>query len=254
MVALPLRLVLRLPGRPMTEETKKRLAALKIKEARKAAGLSQVELAKRLRLPQSVISDWERGELQSWRDYLPQLATELGMNSNFLVVGSETPGGKNATSVREIPVVGEVQGGAFRMAYEFPPDERYAIPVSAESWPAYKGVKLHALKVTGPSVNEIYPDGSHVIVVSAADTDVRPGDKVVVYIRKGGLCEATIKELRVEPDGRVVLWPRSNHPDHQTPIYLSAEDQDGPEIAYVVIGSYRDEERPPPPIRVPLRK
>jgi phage repressor protein C with HTH and peptisase S24 domain len=113
---------------------------------------------------------------------------------------------------------------------------------------------LRALKVVGPSVNELYPDGSYVFVVSAADTDVRQGDKVVVFRRQGALCEATIKEVRVDDDGRVVLHPRSTHPDHQEPIYLEPEDQDGPEIAYVVVGSYRPEERPPPPIQIPRRR
>lgn len=238
----------------MTEETNKRLAALRIREARKAAKLSQTELAKRLGLPQSVISDWEREELQSWRDYLPQIATQLGVPESYFATGDETTSSVNASAVRAIPVVGEVQGGAFRMAYEFPPDERDAIRVAADAYPAYAGVQLRALKVTGPSVNLIYPDGSHVIVVSAEDTDVRPGDKVVVFQRRGGFCESTIKEVGIEAGGRVVLYPRSTHPDHQEPIYLDEADQDSPEIAYVVIASYRDEERPPPPIKLPQRR
>lgn len=35
----------------------------KIREARKAAGLNQGELAEKLGLPQSQVSDWERGEV-----------------------------------------------------------------------------------------------------------------------------------------------------------------------------------------------
>jgi len=216
--------------------------------------LSQAELAKRLSLPQSVISDWERGELQSWRDYVALLSQQLDRPSSYFAADGETTSSVNTSSVREIPVVGEVQGGAFRMAYEFPPDERPVVAVASAAYPAYAGVQLRALKVVGPSVNELYPDGSYVIVVSAADTDVRSGDKVVVLLRRGGLCEATIKEVRVEDGGRVALWPRSTHPDHQTPIYLDDADQDSPEIAYVVIGSHKAEERPPPPIRIPPRR
>jgi len=237
----------------MLEETKKRLAGFRIKEARKAAGLSQAKLAERLNLPQSVISDWERGNLQSWRDHAERLAEAVNQPPSYFVTEPETTSSVNTSTVREIPVVGEVQGGAFKMAYEFPPDEREVIPLAVAAYPAYASVQLRALRVTGPSVNELYPDGSYVIVVSAADTDVRNGDKVVVFRRQGGLCEATIKEVRVE-EGRVVLWPRSSHPDHQEPIHLNVEDQDGPEIAYVVIGSYRPEERPPPPIQIPLRR
>lgn len=237
----------------MEEEARRRVAGLRIREARKAAGISQTDLAKQLGLPQSVISDWERGTLQSWRDYTDELCRVLNTEPGYFATQPESSASVNTTSVREIPVVGEVQGGAFRMAYEFPPEERSAIPISADAYPAYRGVQLRALKVTGPSVNELYPDGTFVIVVSAADTDVRPGDKVVVFRRQGGLCESTIKEVRVE-DGRVVLHPRSTHPDHQEPIYLEDEDQDGPEIAFVVIGSYKAEERPPPPIQLRRRR
>lgn len=99
----------------------------------------------------------------------------------------------------------------------------------------------------------LYPDGSFVIVVSSAETDVRHGDRVVVYRSQGELREATIKEVRVEADGRIGLWPRSSHPDHQVPIYLDDNDQDGPEIAYVVIGVYRPEERPPAPVQFKRR-
>lgn len=251
MVTLPPRF---LQGSLMTDDEQKRLAGLRIKEARKAAKITQNELGKRLGLPQSVISDWENGNLNSWRDYTAQIEAELRLSPGFFAAGRETSSSVNGSSVREIPVVGEVQGGAFRMAYEFPPEDWKPIHVASEAYPAYAGVQLRALKVVGPSVNELYPDGSWVIVVSTEDTDVRPGDKVVVYRHRAGVCESTIKEVRVEPTGRVVLWPRSTHPDHQTPIYLDAEDQDAPEIAFVVIGSHRAEERPPPPIKLPPRR
>lgn len=44
-------------------------AAKRISTARRAKKMSQVTLAKSLGVTQSVVSDWERGALQSWRDY-----------------------------------------------------------------------------------------------------------------------------------------------------------------------------------------
>lgn len=233
---------------PMREETL-RVIGQRIREARKKAGLNQAELGERVGVVQSVVSDWERGVLESWRDHIEALTRALRITPVYLVVENEA--GPYVQPVGEIEVVGEVQGGAFRLAVEYPAEERYTVPVVPPR--GYERVKLRALKVIGPSVNLIYPDGTFVIVASATDTDVRDGDKVVVYAHKGEMTEATIKELRVEAGGRIALWPRSSHPDHQAPIYLSTDDQSGPEIAYVVVGSYRPENRPPPPIAIRRR-
>jgi transcriptional regulator with XRE-family HTH domain len=226
----------------------------RIKAARKRAHLTQGALGERLGVTQSVVSDWERDTLQSWRDYKPQLARALGIPEESLEdtqLGRPTPSAVVHTSatIRGIDVVGEVQGGAFKLALEYPEEDRYQIPVALQG---YEGIRLRALKVLGPSVDQLYPDGTFVIVADAQDTDVRPGDRVVVYRSQGELREATIKEVAVEEGGRVALLPRSNHPDHQDRIYLdvnSPDDQDRPEIAFVVVGSFRKEERPPPPIQ-----
>lgn len=235
----------------MSEEAEKRLAGLRIRESRKAAGLTQEALAKKVGLPQSVISDWERGVLQSWQDHVENLAAAVNQDPSYFATPVETEERVKTLSVRDIPVIGDVQGGDFRMAYEFPVEDREFISVAATAYPAYEGVELRALRVNGPSVNLLYPDGSYVIIMKASDTDVRVGDRVVVYREKAGLCESTIKEVGLEGD-RVVLYPRSTHPDHQTPIYL--DDEDNPRIEYVVVGSHRIEERPPPPIKWPSRR
>lgn len=221
----------------------------KLREARKRVPLSQADLGERVGVAQSVVSDWERGELESWRDYTDLLSRALSVGPGFF--SAVTTSARGLSIVTELEVVGEVQGGTFRSAIEYTVEERFKLP--AIPTPAYERVARRYLKVVGDSVNELYPDGTFVCVVSAADTDVRPGDKVVVYAHQGGFSEATIKELRVDPDGRIALWPRSTKPEHQAPIYLSDDDQDGPEIAYVVIGSYRPEDRPPPPIQIPRR-
>lgn len=222
---------------------------LKIRAARKDAGLTQAELAEQMGVGQSVVSDWENGKLQSWREVADRLAAKLGKPKTYFA-DLTTP-----LATTGIPVVGEVQAGVFRLALEIPPDERAIIPVLPV--PGYAHLNLVGLKVLGPSMDLLYPDGSFVIVASAADTDVRDGDRVVVYRSQGELREATIKEVRVEPDGRVGLWPRSTHPDHQEPIYLDHDEQDGPEIAYVVVARYEEERRPPAPIqwrRKPARR
>ena len=216
-------------------------AAATIRAARKAAGLSQADLAQRVGVTQSVVSDWENGKLQSYTDHAPAIHRALKIPLDEL--SPLTP----LSPVTGIEVVGEVQAGVWRVASEFAYEDRTVIPVVGV--PGYGGVKLAALKVVGSSMDLLYPDGSFVIVVSAADTDARHGDRVVVYRAKGELQEASIKEVRVDDDGRVGLWPRSSSPDHQEPIYLDDDEQGGPEIAYVVVGRYSMEDRPPPPIQ-----
>lgn len=216
----------------------------RIRAARKEAGLSQAELGLAMGLPQSVISDWENGKLQSWRESPDKLATVLKKPRGYFTPPSPP------VHTRGIEVVGSVRGGAFQLAVEWPVEDRYEVPVAP--LPGYEGLKLRALRVDGPSMNELYPDGSYVIVVDTADTDVRPGDRVVVYSFQGELREATIKEVRVEKDGRIGLYPRSTHPDFQTPMFIDPRDsdsQDAPEIAYVVVGSFNQEQRPPAPIQ-----
>lgn len=213
----------------------------RIRAARKELGLTQAELGMRLGLPQSVISDWERGTLHSWSDHADKLAMALGKPKSYFSAPSVT-----VTATKGIPVVGEVEAGAFRFALEIPEQDRVILPIVA--LPGMNDVEQVALKVTGPSMDLLYPDGSYVIVVSADDTDVRDGDRVVVYRAQGELREATIKEVRVE-EGRIGLYPRSSHADHQDPIFLDPQDQDGPEIAYVVIGQFRQEERPAPAVQ-----
>lgn len=55
-------------------ESQKRAVGQRLARARKAAGVNQKKIAAELKVQQSVVSDWENGKLQSWRDYTPGLA------------------------------------------------------------------------------------------------------------------------------------------------------------------------------------
>lgn len=235
----------------MEDEAQRRTMGQRIRTARKRAKLSQIALGRALGVSQSVVSDWETGELVSWQDYLPDLCRVLDTEPNYFAAPDGTPL-TQPLGVAQVQVVGLVQGGAYRMAFEVPATERKTVEVAVAQYQAYHVPKLRALKVVGDSVDELYPDGTHVIVVPADETYVGSGDKVVVFRRQGELREATIKELRFV-EGKWVLYPRSTNPEYQ-PIVLADEDQDGFEIAYVVVGCSRTEERPPPPVSWSPRK
>lgn len=136
---------------------------------------------------------------------------------------------------RLVPVLGEVQAGAWTEAADEPPPEE-VVPIYLAG---FEGARLFALRIRGPSMDLHYPDGTMIIVCPAAEIGVREGDHVVVRRHRGSLCETTVKEV-VKDRGGIALWPRSRDPDHQKPIRIEdlRDADDGPEIIGVVVSSY----------------
>lgn len=137
-------------------------------------------------------------------------------------------------------VAGVVQAGNFVDAIEWDESEWYSVDVPL---PERFRAKARALEVRGDSMNLEYRDGSIVIWVELHDfRDPKTGDHVIAYARKkdDGI-EATVKEYRVDDDGRHWLWPRSDRPEFQTPICMESlpDDIASVEIRGVVIGDYR---------------
>ena len=147
------------------------------------------------------------------------------------------------TVVRKVPVLGEVAAGLWRETRGLSSAEaEESLQVDVHG---YEGVELFALRVVGPSMDRIYPEGRWVIVARPPDAGLRVDDVVVVRRNRQGLVETTLKQLALDGE-RVVLWPRSHHPDFQEPMYFSGGegDQDAPEIIGVVVADYALRERP----------
>ncbi len=152
------------------------------------------------------------------------------------------------TDLHFVMVRGAVEAGAWKEAVEWPEDDWY--PVPAVPMPAYTDLPQFALEVRGPSMNAVYPVGSIVVCVFLMhlSREPRSGERVVVERRRRGFVEATVKEYVVE-DGSPMLYPRSDHPQHQEPIALQTGHQDGENenqdeqtrITALVIGSFRPE-------------
>ena len=62
---------------------------MKIRELREAAGLSQQEMAVRLNVNQTAVSQWERGETAPDIGKLPELAVALRVTTDYLLMGLE---------------------------------------------------------------------------------------------------------------------------------------------------------------------
>ena len=162
------------------------------------------------------------------------------------LAGFASPAPAPSAIRRQIPVVGDVAAGRW---LEVQSVEAGAVteflPMDVAG---YERATLKALRVVGPSMNLVYPEGRYVVIADAWQAGVRDGDFVVVERQRAGLVEVTLKELVVEDGGRIALWPRSNHPDFQAPIYLETSgeaDQTAPQIIGVVVADFGHRNRPP---------
>lgn len=143
-------------------------------------------------------------------------------------------------SPTSIWVTGYLQAGSFREAVEWVDSDWYPVDVPVPT--RFRG-RAKALEVRGASMNIDYPEGSIAVYVDMLDFRApKNGDDVVVHCtRADGMVEATLKEYRLDDDGKHWLWPRSHDPLHQAPLNIDEPDDVGCEITIkgIVIGSYR---------------
>lgn len=212
-------------------------------ELRKSLGMNQAAFGRLVGVDQSTVSKWESGRQLPDGTQLIKLA-ELAKQSPREFLGEVEI--KPATTIN-ISVIGAVQAGQWLEAMEWPEDARYGVTVLFR--PDFRNTKRFGLEVRGPSMNKVYPEGTILDCVSIHDLKRQPvsGQRVIVHRRRAdGLVEATCKEYVVDQDGRVWLWPRSDHPEHQQPLRFEPESDvrngvESVEIAAIVVGSYRPE-------------
>lgn len=197
-------------------------------EARlKNIGKSKSGLADAMKLANARITEILNGkrqvvakEVNLMANYLEMPAAEVLAN---LTGGDDGRRGPPLKVTRHLIVRGALQAGVFKEAVEWPPEERYdvAYRVSRRS----QKLPLFGLEIAGPSMNLKFPEGSVAICCRLMDLDgedVQSGDYVVVY-RRNELdeIEATVKQYEIDREGRQWLWPRSDHPEFQTPIEVA---------------------------------
>lgn len=204
---------------------------------RKKRGLTQSQLAEQLEVQQPTVQRWETGKREPSMTDLAAIAAALGVTPGDLF-GDITVVPIGPT----LSVKGEVAAGVWREAVEQPEDE----------WQTFTGrsdvnAKLEhrfGLRIVGDSMSLLYPPGTIIECVSTfGKCEASPGKRVVVIRRNtDGLCEATVKELVKDDDGRLWAVPRSANPAHRA-ISLDTSEPGIKEtrIAAVVVASYRPE-------------
>lgn len=160
----------------------------RLRELRRASGLTQTELAKLLGISQGAVTNWEKGK--TFPDFLNQrkLADIYEISLDELL-GREIP-----ERSRKIPVLGRVQAGV--------PVEAIEEILDYEDIPANmaKRGEHFGLLVRGDSMYPYIAEGDTVIV--HRQDDCESGDIAVVLV---GGSDATVKKVRKSPDGITLI-------------------------------------------------
>jgi transcriptional regulator with XRE-family HTH domain len=209
----------------------------RIRELREARGWSQEQLAAKAGTTHSVISRLESGERRLNSDNMQAIARALGVPWAELLEPIEESAGR---TLRNIEVRGAAQTGIWGGGEDFPADRRYALRLPADE--RFPGMELYGVEVHGDGMNLVYPDGSLVVCVPMERMDNVIPHRARVHVlrqRLDGLVETSVREYRLQADGAAYLWPRSDSPDHQTPVLV--KDDGMMRIAGLVVAAYTSE-------------
>ncbi|MGN1250748.1 MAG: LexA family protein [Candidatus Spyradocola sp.] len=180
-----------------------------IREMRLKKGISQKELAAKLHVHQTAVSQWENGRTSPDNELLSKIADVFDISVDYLL-GRENAELSSPTDLYvKIPVLGEVQAGLPMEAIENILDYEeinFALSTTGE----YFG-----LQIRGSSMEPRMIEGDVVIVRKQEDAE--SGDTVVVLVNGD---DATVKKLKKMPDG-IMLIP--NNPAFE-PLYYSAKE------------------------------
>lgn len=164
----------------------------RIKDARKSAGLTQLELAKKTELSRSYIGDIEKDRYNPSVSTLQLIATATNTPLENLLPSSKTPS-STGRGVR-IPVLGRVVAGIPSEAVEEILDYEEITPELAATGDFF------ALKIRGHSMEPRMLDGDVVIVRRQDDVD--SGDVAIVLVNGN---EATVKRIKKQEDGITLI-------------------------------------------------
>lgn len=165
----------------------------RIRRARIRQGLSQSELAARIRVSQPTIANWEQDSHAPRTGALDKVAETLGVETFWLMNGGQTHkntvlngGSFLSLPIRHAPLFDWPAAGARFDPMRQEPRDYFAISTKAEN--------CFALTVRDPAVEAVFPEGS-IAIFDAAPRQMADGDFHLFHI--GG--EFTIRRWRASP-------------------------------------------------------
>lgn len=223
----------------------------------KARGVNQAKIAKAIGVTSGAVTNWKTGGGMD-KKYMVLMEKHFGISLNWLLTGrgsmQETQGAENkfhSTSISvlqsllpdvvSVPVAGEIGGGGWHESNPFNEaiEILYGTVSAVLDRVEAKGAHF-ALRVVGPSMNKLIPDGSFVVCApyDLMRSGIADGDVVAVEIKRHGLYQGTLKRVRKIGDGWE-LHPESTDPRYQQPIRLDetfSHDRDNPDFEIVIRG------------------
>lgn len=209
--------------------------ANRIGELRRARGMTQEDLADKVGSHRVTIAKLEAGKIDLTLDWMVRLAAIFDVAPQDLI--------SNQTG-ESVPIVGKVQAGSWADHPCFDDGdsgEFITIPLLK----GYVGTPKQATRVVGNSMNELYPDGSIVVWIPfrRAAEELRIGRRYIIERVRHGSYEATLKEFRIDSQGREWLVPRTTDPAEQAPLQAIADDGATIRVVGRVIWASRAEEQ-----------
>lgn len=174
--------------------------------ARKAAKLTQSEVARVVGITQNGYSYWENGKARIDHESLAKLAMLFGVTTDYLLGNAPAP---ERTSGIRIPVLGNVAAGIPIEAVQDIVDYEEIDQAMAATG------EFFGLRLKGASMEPRMRDGD-VVIVRKQET-AETGDTAVVLVNGDS---ATVKRIKKEPSG-ITLIP--NNPAYDIMHYSNAE-------------------------------
>lgn len=200
-----------------------------LKAARKAANMTQADVAKIVGISQNGYSYWENGKAKIDHESLVKLSALFGVSIDYLMGASDVP----AEKALRIPVLGSVPAGI--------PIEAIEDVVDWEEIPAAMtagGKEYFALQVQGDSMWPDYLPGD--IVIVRKQPCCGSGEDCVVYVNG---FDATLKQVKHNDEQQTMsLIPRN--PSYPPRTFTKEEIENLPvTIAGVVVELRRKVQR-----------
>ena len=171
----------------------------RIRRARKAAGLNQVDLARRIGVSQPAIATWESGVHDPRRVVMEKLADALSISPEWLAAGARSPSEADRQAaaaylrrpLQHVPVIDLESAARFASEPDADPHKMAEDYISVTA----SATQLFALFVNDAAVDLAFPSGS-LVVIDFEDRWPATGNYCLAFVDG----KPIVRRMRREPN------------------------------------------------------